>query len=236
MSETNSYSAQWFKLFHIPIGEERTAREVEFVCEQAPLPEFRRVLDVCCGMGRHARELANRGYTVTGVERDARAIGKARERGGGPHYSEADVRDYYPEKSSFDLVIIMSQSFGYFDSSTNRALLRRLAGSIRKGGRIILDLWNAEFFERHQGKRDLEMRAGIVREAKRVENGRLHVHLTYPDGAEEDFDWQLFTPEQMRALAQSVGLAMTVQCTDFDQSATPRNDNPRIQFVLTKKA
>jgi ubiquinone/menaquinone biosynthesis C-methylase UbiE len=37
------------------LDEARTIRETEFVCRSAPLPEFRKILDVCCGMGRHAR-------------------------------------------------------------------------------------------------------------------------------------------------------------------------------------
>ena len=234
MTPANCYSRNWFEFFHAPIGEERTQREVEFICAVAPLPKFGRILDVCCGMGRHARELAARGYSVTGVERDGRAIERARELGGGPDYIEADVRDYRPAPSAYDLVLIMSQSFGYFDNSTNRDLLGRLAGGIRKGGRIVLDLWSLEFFEAHQGERDLEMQAGIVRENKNVRDGRLFVHLRYPDGAEEDFEWQLFTGKEMQALAESAGLTVIVACTDFHRSTTPQVENPRVQFVLER--
>jgi SAM-dependent methyltransferase len=234
MAATNSYSRQWFEFFHAPIGGERTKRELEFVRAVAPLPEFRKVLDVCCGMGRHARALTARGYSVVAIERDAAAVAKARELGGGPDYIEADVRSYRPTMAAFDLAIVMSQSFGYFDDATNRDLLARVAGGIRRRGRIILDLWNREFFEAHQGQRDLEMPAGVVRENKKVSNGRLAVHLAYPNGVEEEFEWQLFTVTQMRSLAESSGLALVVACTDFELSTLPRADNPRIQFVLER--
>jgi SAM-dependent methyltransferase len=235
MTPVNCYSRQWFEFFHEPIGEERTKREVEFICAVAPLPQFGRVLDVCCGMGRHARALTVRGYLVLGIERDPIAIGKARELGGGPTYIQADVRDYQTTTSSFDLAIVMSQSFGYFDDAANRELLTRMAGGIREGGRIILDLWNREFFEAHQGERDLEMPAGVVRENKRMNEGRLLVHLVYPDGIEEDFEWQLFTVTEMQALAESIGLRLIVACSDFDSSTPPEVDNPRIQFVLERR-
>ncbi|MFN2621973.1 MAG: class I SAM-dependent methyltransferase [Chthoniobacterales bacterium] len=228
----NSYSHHWFEFFHAPIGHERTAREVEFICAVAPLPEFRRVLDVCCGMGRHARELAARRYSVTGVERDADAIVKARELGGGPDYVRADIREYQPATSAYDLAIVMSQSFGYFEHETNRELLGLLANGIRKGGRIILDLWNPEFFEAYQGERDLKMPSGVVRETRKVSDGRLFVHLTYPDGAEEDFEWQLFSAAEMRSLAESTGLVLVNDCTDFDPAMKRTPANPRIQFVL----
>ena len=234
-SEPNSYSHRWFKFFHIGIAETRTTQEIDFVCACAPLPCFRKVVDVCCGMGRHARALFSRGYSVTGVERDAVAIARARELAGGPSYIQADVRDYQPDLCAYDLAIVMSQSFGYFDAATNRDLLRRLATGVREGGRVILDLWSPEFFATHQGERDFELPDGIVRERKRVEDGRLFVHLDYPDGGHDDFEWQLFTPLEMSSLADSVGLALIVSCTDFDMAVEPCPTKPRIQFVLERR-
>ena len=107
-------------------------------------------------MGRHARLLSSRGYSVTGVERDAQAVARARELAGGPDYFQADLREYQPESGAYDAIIVMSQSFGYFDATTNREVLERLARGLRRGGRIILDLWNPDFFAGHQGARAFE--------------------------------------------------------------------------------
>jgi SAM-dependent methyltransferase len=171
---------------------------------------------------------------VIGVDRDADAIAEARELAGGPSYVHADVRDYQPAPGTFDVVIIMSQSFGYFDPTTNRNVLSRLAVSVREGGRVILDLWNQEFFAAHPGERELETASGVVRESKRLNGDRLCVQLDYPDGAHEEFEWQLFTPAQMIALAQSVGLDSLLSCTDFDTTSPPSPAKPRIQFVLER--
>ena len=231
-SEPNVYSRQWFEFFHAGIDEARTIRETEFICRCAPLPNFRKILDVCCGMGRHARALSNRGYSVTGMDRDADAIAKARELAGGPNYIVADIRDYQPAPETFDAAIVMGQSFGHFDAGTNRDILRRLAHGIRKRGRVILDLWNPEFFKAHQGERELMVSKGVVRENKRVTDDRLVVWLDYPEAAHEQFEWQLFTPEQMEQLATSVGLGLLVSGTDFDLATLPSPANPRIQFLM----
>jgi SAM-dependent methyltransferase len=233
-SELNSYSQRWFQFFHAGITENRTTQETDFVCACAPLADFPRVLDVCCGMRRHARALTARGYSVTGIERDATAIAKTQELAGGPNYIQADVREHQPDASAYDLAIIMSQSFGYFDAATNRDVLRRLAVGVREGGRVVLDLWNPEFFAAHQDERDLELPEGIVCETKRVENGRLYVHLDYPDGGHDDFEWQLFTPAKMASLAESTGLKLVVSCTNFDMSVELCSSKPRIQFVLER--
>src|SRR5437588_4126240 len=232
--EPNAYSHHWFKFFHIGIAEARTSRDVDFVCTCAALQGFRRVIDVCCGMGRHARALFSRGYSIAGVDRDAVAIASAREHARGPTYIQADVRDYEPDACAYDLAISMSQSFGYFDASTNRDVLRRLVAGVREGGRVILDLWNPEFFSAHQGERNLELPDGVVRERKRVEDGRLFVHLDYPDGGYDDFEWELFGREQMTLLGDSMDLDLIIACTDFDIAIEPGPGNPRIQFVLER--
>jgi SAM-dependent methyltransferase len=231
-TEPNRYSRQWFEFFHSPIDEARTVRETEFICRCAPLPEFRKILDACCGIGRHARALSQIGYSVIGIDRDPEIISKARELGGGPEYVIADMRDYVPRHGAFDAAVVMSQSFGYFDAATNRDVLNRLANSVQERGRIILDLWNPEFFAAHQGEHDLKTSRGIVRESRRVKSGRLFVQLDYPDGTQEKFEWQLFTPPQMKTLAESVELDVLVSCSNFDEKMVPSPGNPRIQFVL----
>jgi hypothetical protein len=44
--KSNCYSRRWFEFFHIGIAEARTTQEIDFVCACAPLPGFRKVVDV----------------------------------------------------------------------------------------------------------------------------------------------------------------------------------------------
>jgi SAM-dependent methyltransferase len=232
--ETNAYSHRWFESFHFGISDTRTTSEVDFILLFAPLPEFSRVADVCCGIGRHARALSKRGYTVTGVDRDFSILAKARELDCGPRYIQADLRDYQPEMAAYDVTIVMGQSFGHFDTATNRTVLGRLATGLRERGRLVLDLWNPDFFASHQGERDFDLRDGVVHETKRVQGGRLFVHLGYPSGEQEDFEWQLFTRAEMEALAAQVGLTLIACCADFDCSVEPCASTPRIEFVMER--
>jgi SAM-dependent methyltransferase len=229
----NSYSHHWFKFFHAGIDAARTTREVDFICACAPLPAFANTLDIGCGFGRHARALARLGYSVVGIDRDPVAIETARQLGGGPTYVHVDARDYRPIASS-DLIIIMSQSFGYFDAPTNCDVLSRLASGLREGGRIILDLWNPHFFVAHQGTRSLQFADGVVQERKHVDDGRLFVHLEYPDDATDDFEWELYDVERMNVLAGSSGLVLGASCSGFDLARKMDASDPRIQFILER--
>jgi SAM-dependent methyltransferase len=233
-AEPNAYSRRWFEFFHVGIDEARTIRETEFICRCAPLPEFRHVLDVCCGMGRHARALSDRGYLVTGVDRDAEVIARARESHGTVNFVTADIREYRPLPDAFDVAIVMGQSFGHFDATTNRDVLGRLTGAVRTGGRIILDLWNPEFFTAHQGEREFATLRGAVHEKKHVAGDRLFVDLDYPDGTHEQFEWQLFSPSQMARSANSVDLVLLASGSGFDLAIGPSPADPRIQFLLER--
>lgn len=231
----NQYSPRWFEHFHSAISDERTRHEVAFINAQAPLPEFRVIADICCGTGRHARALAAVGYEVTGVERDAMAVQTARQLGGGPSYICADVREPLLSSGTYDAIIVMSQSFGYFDDDTNAEVLGRLSHALRNNGIIVLDLWNPNFFHEYQGERAIKLSHATIVETKHVSANRLLVRLDYQDGNADEFDWQLFTPAQMTKLADTAGLDLIVSCTDFDDSKAPHIDNPKIQFVLRKR-
>jgi SAM-dependent methyltransferase len=54
-----------------------TVREVDFLIEELHLPSGGAILDVGCGMGRHAVELAKRGYAVTGLDLSSEMLSRA---------------------------------------------------------------------------------------------------------------------------------------------------------------
>lgn len=78
MPEANAYSGKWFDSFAKGIDLAQTGREVDWIQSVAPPATFPRVLDLCCGLGRHAGMLASRGYDVVGVDRDLAVIEQAK--------------------------------------------------------------------------------------------------------------------------------------------------------------
>jgi SAM-dependent methyltransferase len=105
-------------------------------------------LDLCCGPGRCSIALAKKGFAVTGVDRTAFLLQKARARARVSRvkveWVEMDMRDFVrPE--SFDLVLSMFTSFGYFDDkSQDLTVLRNVFSSLRPGGSLVIDVMGKE--------------------------------------------------------------------------------------------
>jgi SAM-dependent methyltransferase len=110
------------------------------------------VLDVPCGHGRIANELAARGAIVTGLDANPLFLERARTdaagRGVKVEYIQGDMRNL-PWAERFDLVLNWFSSFGYFDDTGNRAWLREARKTLRPGGRLVIELWNRDALARN---------------------------------------------------------------------------------------
>lgn len=184
---SSGYSRRWRSVFG-EVAPLRTDADVEFLRGVLPLPEYRRVLDVPCGEGRHVRALSALGYEVVGVDNDP-AVSPA---------ILADLRELGSLPARFDAVINMWASFGYFDTATNERILASLAGRLRPGGRLVLDLYNRAFFEGRDEER--ELLPGIL-ERSWTADRRRHCEIHYGDGHVDAFEWQLYTAEELEMLA-----------------------------------
>jgi SAM-dependent methyltransferase len=117
-----------------------------------------RVLDCCCGTGRHSLELARRGYRVTGADRTRtyleRAHAQAGEAGLKIHFIQCDVRS--PGlRERFDAAINMFTSFGYFESDEdNLRILRSVRGALVDGGRLLIETEGKEVMARDFRERE----------------------------------------------------------------------------------
>jgi SAM-dependent methyltransferase len=227
----NSYSSTWFKLFLET--QPYTKAEVAFLTRQLPQPPYGKILDVGCGQGRHASLLAERGYEVVGIDLNDAALDVARRHSGGrATYLQHDMRRLAKLPGSFDAVLSLWQSFGYFDEETNRDVLRQMSEKLRPNGRLILDIYHRTYFEKQQGIRRLEREGVPITISQTMAGNRLTAVLHYGDGSGETFNWQLFTPAEICQLATEFGLRCRLACTEADEEKTATPDKPRVQYVF----
>jgi len=238
--EANAYSRLWFETFLRTQSPEWTAREVAFVARQAPQPAYRSLLDVCCGEGRHAILLAERGYDVAGLDRDQVALAVAREHAeaqGVPiHLVEGDMRDLAVSVAGpFDACVCLWQSFGYFGAATNEDILRQMADLLRPDGRLILDIYHRDYCVAHQGVRTVERNGRAITISERMDGNHLTVDINYAsDVAPDRMEWELYTPDAIQTLAARHSLRTIHACTNYDETQPPTSDMIRMQFVFER--
>jgi D-alanine-D-alanine ligase len=139
-------------------NDENTRQDIDLVLSTVPLVPSHRILDLCCGQGRHSLELCRRGFLdVTGFDQSAYLIQIARNRArsGGLDvpFHEGDARDLPLASSSCDAVLVMGNSFGYLeDEAGNLGILEEIRRILKPSGILLLDLtdggWIRENFER----------------------------------------------------------------------------------------
>nr|MBN2276734.1 class I SAM-dependent methyltransferase [candidate division Zixibacteria bacterium] len=112
-----------------------------------PEPELK-VLDLCCGVGRHCIEFARRGFTVTGVDRTTSYLEKAGKRaiweGLEIDFVREDMR-LFRRESAFNLAVNLFTSFGFFeDPEDDRRVAENIYHSLKPGGVFLLEMMGKE--------------------------------------------------------------------------------------------
>jgi len=154
-------SRHWTDSFFTGLGlevvrdpeRERTAPlEADWIVRVLSLSAGDRLLDVPCGTGRMAAELARAGIRITGIDRSEVMISEARERCRGirppPVFRVGDMREL-DEEPRYEAAIIWWGSFGYFSDMENLEILRRMVRALRVGGQLLVDTPNRERIRRY---------------------------------------------------------------------------------------
>ncbi len=149
-----------------PARWEGTAAEVDGVLTLLGAEPQARILDLCCGPGRHSLELARRGFVVTGVDRTVRFLDEARRRASAEglevEWVECDMREF-SRPGAFDGVTNLLTSFGYFeDRDDDRRVVQNIFESLKPGGRIVMDMMGKENLARIFQPREWQEKDGEI--------------------------------------------------------------------------
>ncbi len=242
----------YYETYRVFEDEDRNEREARFIVEALGLRDGARVLDLGCGYARHAVYLAKWGYRVVCFDLSqallARAVERAERFGVSDRveFVRGDMRslDY---KESFDGVYLFFTSFGYFDDEDNQAVLGGVSRALRRGGRLLLDLWNPVALMHYaylfDGERRTWFEAGdyVVLEETTYDvlNARVVAKRVFfrrgstTPVAERSFSVRFYTYWELRKMLENAG--MTVERTMGSYSGSDyRPSSPRLIIVARK--
>jgi SAM-dependent methyltransferase len=175
-----------------------------------------RILDLGCGVGRHAVPLARLGHRVTGIDLSETMLALARalavEQKVEVDFARRDMREL-AGLGPFDACVCLYTVLGYFDDANNAQVLHSVAKILVDGGKLLLDVSNPlALMPSWPGQSWRESRCGIAREISRYDprTARLTAQrsLFGRDGARHDLppsDVRMYAPHEVAALLVAAG-------------------------------
>lgn len=141
--------------------ENNTKREVDLVVNILHLTPEKNILDLCCGQGRHSLELARRGFKVEGFDRSHYLIQKAKATAKREmllvKFKEGDARKLPYAPDTFDVALILGNSFGYFESlKDDLNVLKEVFRVLKPWGQVLIDVTDGEYLREHYQPRSWE--------------------------------------------------------------------------------
>lgn len=178
-----------------------TAGEVEFLAAEMTRHRCQTVLDIGCGTGRHAIELARRGFRVTGIDLSAaqlaRAGEKAQQAGFKVEFCQRDARDFRFDPPFDAAIMICEGAFPLMETDEmNYRILENAGRSLRAGGPFIFTTLNALFPMHHSVKEFIDANPGGVA----------------TEGC--SFDWMTFRDHSTVTLTADSGNQKTLRCNE----------------------
>ena len=212
------FDEDYLRIYRPQLTEERNQKETEFIAGALDLPHGATVLDLACGLGRHAIGMAKLGYQVTGVDFNPRyleeAATAAEQAGVKVRWMVGDMRTLQMEEA-FDGAYSYFTSFGYFSDRENERVIANVVEALRHSGRFLLDMANRDWILTHpqqrtwtrQGDGNLLMEEATLDLSSSRVISRLM--LIQPHGGAEvtkEFNLRLYTAAELTAMFARYGL------------------------------
>jgi D-alanine-D-alanine ligase len=220
-------------------NDRNTAQEVDLLIRSAGIERNDRILDLCCGQGRHSLELAHRGFPrVTGLDRSRYLIRlarkRARQRNLQVSFHEGDARRFRLGDAEFHWVCILGNSFGYFERpEDDLAVLESVKRALSSGGALVMDLMDGDWMRRHFDPRSWEwvdQNHFVCRERDLAEDGdrlisrEVVVHAERGVIADQFYAERLYSQERLETLLTGAGFT-NVRFHPLLAPDSPRNQD-----------
>ena len=156
--EDDAYWETFGPMMFAPHRWETAPGEVEQLIALTGIEAGCRVLDLCCGPGRHALEFVRRGFEVTGVDRNPAYLAEAQQKADAENLAVTFIQDdmrSFCKPEAFDAAINMFTAFGYFeDQDEDRQVASNLYCCLKDGGKLLMEMRGKETLARDFRERD----------------------------------------------------------------------------------
>jgi len=199
-----------------------TSKEVDVFSRILRLSPEDRILDLCCGQGRVSLELARRGFNnLEGLDRSRYLIQKAKvqnkKEGLSIKFREGDARKLPYQPDTFDVVMILGNSFGYFETPQDDIrVLKEVFRVLKPWGKILIDVADGEYLRRRFQPRSWEWidknyfvcrERSLSLDKQRLISREVVTHVQKGVVADQFYAERLYTRKGLDELFKAVGFS-----------------------------
>jgi D-alanine-D-alanine ligase len=199
-----------------------TSNEIDLFTRTLNFAPEAEILDLCCGQGRHTLELARRGFiNVQGLDRShyliQRARAVAKKESLNLKFREGDARKLPHATDRFDVVMILGNSFGYFETiEDDLRVLREVFRVLKPSGQLLIDVSDGEYLKAHFEARTwewLDKKHYVCRERSLSADGQRMISREIITNAEKGvladqfYAERLYTREGLISLIETAGFS-----------------------------
>jgi SAM-dependent methyltransferase len=198
-----------------------------------------KILDACCGSGRHALYLESKGFQVFGLDLSENNIRQAKSLSENPdRWQIADVRDFnLPQQVHYTLNLFTS--FGYFESDEDHvSMLRNINRNLMERGILVLDFLNVDRVK--ASLKEEELVVGVLADyhiTRSIQSNRIVKQIMFSvEDVNHIFEERVmaYSSEQITELLALAGFEVKTVWGDY-LGASMQASSPRCIFIAQKK-
>lgn len=222
----NNWYEKWFGNEYLTVyahrNEEEAKQLVQLILSYINLDKEAKIIDLCCGQGRHAFLFAREGFEVYGFDLSRTLLQVAKfknNQSGNTFFIQADMR-YLPAVHSFDLLLNLFTSFGYFESdSENKIVFEQFYQVLKPGGYFVFDYFHTPYvlanLERYQTEQIGDL---IVKQERFIEGSRVQKIIRLNrEGKKSTFyeSVKMYNSEQILRMMEETSLSVRYIFGDY---------------------
>ena len=204
-----------------------------------PLPGSR-MLDIACGEGRFAIQLASHGFDVTGIDLSQPSIEKANHAARpNLHFMVHDMRfPFYI--NYFDYAFNFFTSFGYFAHDRDHQMAANsFARGLKKGGLLVIDYLNRDYvLEGLVPEEQIERGGQLFDISRRLERNHFlkDIRFTDREGRERHYTESVaaFSLADFIRMFRKAGLSLAATFGSYQLETYHPTDSPRMIMIFKK--
>jgi SAM-dependent methyltransferase len=236
----NWFDSKFYPILYDERDVEEASRFVKYLVTHLQIPQSSKIVDIACGEGRFADQLASYGHQVVGLDLSESRIAKAKElEQERLHFYVHDMRfPFYI--NYFDFAFNFFTSFGYFDTARdNHMAAHAFAASLKKGGILVIDYFNEKVVEKGLVPEDTIEKGGYTFYIRRfIQNGKIikDISVADDDGCEHHYQERVsaFVLNDFETLFAKEGMRLKNHYGDYNLQAFEEETSPRLIMIFEK--